>query len=175
MKSFVFKASRNGRESGARIWALAAALLIPAACPTAFAFQFGQSGGGGVVQPAPPIQVTQPQINSTTYQGSDTTDKATPGILDLSLDDAIARGLKFNLGLILTSQSQQSSRGSQLQQLQSLLPTITADFKESVQQTDLQALGLRGQGFPAIIGPYGYTDVRGSLTWSLLNISSLQN
>ena len=175
MKSFVFKANQDGRESGARIWALAAALLIPAVCPTAFAFQFGSGGGGSVVQPAPPIQVTQPQINSATYQGSDTTDKATAGVLDLSLDDAIARGLKFNLGLILTSQSQLSSRGSQLQQLQTLLPTINATFKEAVQQTDLQALGLRSANFPAIIGPYGYTDLRASLTLALLNVSSLQN
>jgi outer membrane protein TolC len=141
----------------------------------AHALQFGQSGGGGVVQPPAPIQVTQPQINSTTYQGSQTTIKATDGVLDLSLDDAITQGLKFNLGLILTSQSQQSARGSQLQQLQSLLPTVTADLKESVQQTNLQALGLRGSGFPAIIGPYGYTDLRANLNWSLLNISSLQN
>jgi outer membrane protein TolC len=175
MKSFVFKASQGSRESGARIWALAAALLLPAACPTAFAFQFGQPGGGSVVQPAPPIQVTQPQINSTTYQGSQTTDKATAGVLDLSLDDAMARGLKFNLGLILTSQSQQSSHGSQLQQLQTLLPTINATWKEAVAQTDLQALGLRGGAFPAIIGPYGYFDLRASLTLALINVSSLQN
>jgi outer membrane protein TolC len=102
-------------------------------------------------------------------------DKATNGVLDLSLDDAIARGLKYNLGLILTTQSQQSSRGSQLQELQTLLPTVNGDLKEAVEQTDLQALGLRGAGLPAIIGPYGFTDLRGSLNWALLNISSLQN
>ena len=175
VKSFAFKASRRGWGSAARFLAFAAPLLIPAACPKAFAFQFGGGSGGSVVQPAPPIQVTQPQINSTTYQGAETTDKATNGVLDLSLDDAIARGLKFNLGLILTTQSQLSYRGSQLQELQSLLPTVNGSLKESVDQTDLQALGLRGAGFPAIIGPYGYTDLRGSLDWSLLNISSLQN
>jgi outer membrane protein TolC len=171
----VVKASQGSRGSGARFCAIIAALLIPAASPAAFAFQLGSGSGGGVVQPAAPIQVTQPQINSTTYQGSETTEKATDGTLDLSLDDAIARGLKHNLGLILTTQSQQSSHGSQLQELQSLLPTITGTVKESVQQTDLQALGLRGEGFPSIIGPYGYTDIRASLTWSLINISSLQN
>jgi len=44
-----------------------------------------------------------------------------------------------------------------------------------VQETDLQAEGLRIPGFPAIIGPYGYSDIRGSLSWSLFNLSSLQN
>ncbi len=48
-------------------------------------------------------------------------------------------------------------------------------MKEAVQETDLQAQGLRIPGFPAIIGPYGYTDIRGSLNWTLVNLSSLQN
>ena len=146
-----------------------------AAGPEAIAQLGGGGSGNDVAQPAAPIQVTQPQINSTTYQGSETTDKVVDGVLQLSLDDAIARGLKHNLGLILTSQSVQSARGSQLQELQSLLPTVTGNIKESVQQTDLQALGLRGAGFPSIIGPYGYTDIRATLKWSLIDLSSLQN
>ncbi len=143
-------------------------------CPHAFAFQLG-GGGSGVTQPAPPIQIVQPTINSTTYQGSETTDKVVDGVLQLSLDDAIQRGLKHNLGLILTSQSVGSARGSQLDELQLLLPTVTGNIKESVQETDLQAEGLRGAGFPAIIGPYGFTDIRATLKWSLLDLSSLQN
>ncbi|GGG94686.1 TolC family protein [Silvibacterium dinghuense] len=154
--------------------ALAAGVLALAPVG-AYAFQLGGGSSSGVAQPAAPIQVQQPVINSSTFQGSETTDKATDGVLDLTLADAIARGLKHNLGLILTSQSTLSSRGSQLEQLQSLLPTVTGKITESVQQTDLQALGLRGEGFPAIIGPYGYTDLRASLKWSLLDLSSLQN
>ncbi len=127
------------------------------------------------MQPPPPIPVTQPQINSSTYQGSETSGKVVNGVLPLSLDDAIARGLQHNLGLILTSQSTLSARGQQLDQLQALLPTVDANIKEAVQQTDLQAQGLRIAGFPAIIGPYGFTDVRASLNWSLLNLSALQN
>ena len=175
MKLLVFKASSSGRYGSARILGLVLALFIPASCPVAHAFQFGQPSGGEVVQPQAPIQVTQPQINSTTYQGSQVKEAATAGIMDLSLDDAIARGLKYNLGLVLTSQSQLNSHGTQLQELQSLLPTVTGDLKASVDQTNLQALGLRGGGFPAIIGPYGSMDVRGTLTWSLINVSSLQN
>ena len=52
---------------------------------------------------------------------------------------------------------------------------MNASAKESVQQTNLQAEGLKIPGFPAVIGPYGYTDIRGSVQWSLLNLSSLQN
>jgi outer membrane protein TolC len=156
-------------------WSLAAAAVAAVSCPQALAFQFGGSSSGGVVQPAAPIQVTQPQINSTTYQGSETTEKATNGTLPLSLEDAIARGLKHNLGLILTSQSVQNAHGTQLQELQALLPTLTGNIKESVGETNLQALGLRGTGFPVIIGPYGSTDIRATLKWSLLDLSALQN
>ncbi|MGA8108580.1 MAG: TolC family protein, partial [Acidobacteriaceae bacterium] len=92
-----------------------------------------------------------------------------------SLNDAIQRGLRNNLGLLLTTQNTQSARGARLEQLQSLLPTVTASAKEAVQETDLQAQGLRIPGFPVIIGPYGYTDIRGSLNWSLFDLSSLQN
>ncbi|HTD53840.1 MAG TPA: TolC family protein [Silvibacterium sp.] len=128
-----------------------------------------------MVQPSTPIQVTQPQITTDTYKGSQVQEKATPGVMDLSLDDAIARGLKYNLGLILTGQETLNSRGTQLQELQNLLPTVTGRFTEAVQQTNLQALGLRGSNFPAIIGPYGYTDIRGTVKWSLIDLSSLQN
>jgi outer membrane protein TolC len=150
-------------------------LLLALAGPAAHAFQIGQSGGSAPVQPPPPVQVTQPQIDSSTYQGSETTGKPTKGVLPLSLDDAIARGLQHNLGLILTRQTTLSARGQQLDELQGLLPTVDANIKEAVQQTDLQAQGLRIAGFPAIIGPYGYTDLRASLNWSLLNLSALQN
>lgn len=164
----MFKASlvRRGLLGGA-------ALLAFLGC-SAYGLQFAP-GGGTPVQPAPPIQVVQPQINSGTYQGSESTGKLVPGVLPLSLDEAIARGLRHNLGLILTSQSTLTARGEKLDQLQALLPTVDANIKEAVQQTDLQAEGLRISGFPAIIGPYGYTDLRASLSWSLINLSALQN
>jgi outer membrane protein TolC len=96
-------------------------------------------------------------------------------VLQLSLDDAIQRGLKHNLGLILTGQTTGTARGSQLEQLQALLPKATASGKVAVAEADLAAEGLRIPGFPTIIGPYGYTDIRGTLDWTLLNLSSLQN
>jgi outer membrane protein TolC len=136
---------------------------------------WAQGPGSSVAVPAAPIQIPQPAVDSTNYQGSVSQEKATPGVLPLSLDDAIQRGLRFNLGLVLTTQNIQSARGARLEELQPLLPTATASIKEALQETDLQAEGLRIPGFPAIIGPYGYTDIRGSLSLSLLNLSALQN
>jgi outer membrane protein TolC len=52
---------------------------------------------------------------------------------------------------------------------------VTGTAKESAQQVNLQAEGLSIPGFPTIIGPYAYTDIRASAQWSLLNLSSLDN
>jgi outer membrane protein TolC len=125
--------------------------------------------------PAGPILIPQPQIDTQTYQGSVSEEKPTAGVLPLSLDDAIQRGLRFNLGLILTGQNVLSARGSRLEQLQALLPKVDAKLTEADEESDLQAEGLRIPGFPAIIGPYGYTDIRASLNLSLLNLTALQN
>ncbi len=135
----------------------------------------GPPGNGSVSVPAGPILIPQPAVDNSTYQSSVSDGKVTSGVLPLSLNDAIQRGLKFNLGLILTSQNTLSARGARLEQLQTLLPTVSGSVKEAVMETDLQAQGLRIPGFPAIIGPYGYTDIRGSLSWSLVNLSSLEN
>ncbi len=153
-----------------RLKRVARALALPAALWSAQAL--AQSPGASS---AAPIEIPQPPIDSTTYQSSVSDGKVTPGVLPLSLDDAIQRGLRFNLGQILTAQNVQMARGAKLEQLQALLPTATASVKEAVMETDLQAQGLRIPGFPAIIGPYGYTDIRGSLSWSLVNLSSLEN
>ena len=111
----------------------------------------------------------------SSYAGSIAGEPAVPDVRDLSLDQAIQMGLKYNLGLILSVQNTRTAAGERLQSLQALLPTINASAKEAVQQTDLQAEGLRIPGFPAIIGPYGYTDIRAAMQWSLVNVSSLQN
>lgn len=169
----MLRASLSGHGARARVLGTFAVCLLAVLCAGAFAQQTGQ--GGGVYQPASPLPVTSPQINGSTYKGSVTTEKVTNGVLPLSLDDAISRGLRHNLGLILTAQSGLAARGQEFDQLQALLPTVDANVKEAVQQADLQAQGLRIAGFPAIIGPFGYTDLRASLNWSLVNLPALEN
>jgi outer membrane protein TolC len=112
---------------------------------------------------------------SQSYQGSVTAGEATGQPIELSLDDAIQRGLKNNLGVILSGTQTASARGQRLSQLQSLLPSVDASFKDTVTQVDLPAEGLKIPGFPTIIGPFGYQDLRGSLSWSLVNVASLRN
>jgi outer membrane protein TolC len=109
------------------------------------------------------------------FQGSVATGEASAQPIGLSLDDAIQHGLKANLGVILSGAQSAAARGERLSQLQSLLPSVDASARETVMQADLPAEGLRIPGFPTIIGPFGFTDVRASLSWSLVDVHSLRN
>ncbi|MGD0913241.1 MAG: TolC family protein [Terracidiphilus sp.] len=121
---------------------------------------------------------TAPQAaapSASSFQGSVVKGNASAEAIGLSLDDAIQRGLTANLGIILSQNQTSAARGQRLSQLQSLLPSVDFAAKETVSQVDLPAEGLRLPDFPTIIGPFGYTDVRASLSWSLVDLSALRN
>jgi outer membrane protein TolC len=139
------------RRRNAQAVALFAATFAVAAVP-AMAQQY----------PSGPIGPT-----SSSYQGSVAQGTATGDTISLTLEEAVDRGLKTNLGVLLSSAQTANVRGQRLQQLQNLLPSIDGSITEALQQTDLAAEGLRIPGFPTIIGPYGYTDIRANLTWTI--------
>lgn len=112
---------------------------------------------------------------SSNFQGSVPEGTASAQPIDLTLDDAIQRGLRNNLGIILSSTQTASARGQRLSKLQNLLPDINAHIQESVLETDLAAEGLRIPGFPTIVGPFGFTDIRATLAWSAVDVKSLHN
>ena len=114
-------------------------------------------------------------VTAQSFQGSVATGEVSAQPLELSLDEAIQRGLKANLGVILSGTQTATAKAQRLSQLQSLLPSVDGSGKESVQQVDLPAEGLKLPNFPTIIGPFSYTDVRASLNWSLVDLASLRN
>lgn len=150
------------------------AILLCAAMP-AMAQLSGSSGSSGSSDSSSSIPTVPPAPPQSAFQGSVVTQAATPGVLQLTIRDAVLTGLKNNLGIILSGQNVNQAGGQRLQQLQKLLPTINATLKEAAQQTNLRAQGLNIPGFPSIIGPFGYTDVRGSMDWTLLSVPSLNH
>jgi outer membrane protein TolC len=124
-------------------------------------------------QAAPSAPAPAP-LNSSSYQGSVTTGEVSAQPLDLTLEAAIQRGLQYNLGAILSTTQASGVGGQRLAQLQSLLPTVDASWKWAVQQVDLAALGLRVPGFPTIVGPFGYTDLRAYFSWAVVDVNSLR-
>jgi len=111
---------------------------------------------------------------TSNFQGSVAAGPVSATVLVLPLDDAIDRGLRNNLGLLLSTLQTDSARGQRLEQLQPLLPRIDGNIQEAALQTDLAAQGLRIPHFPSVIGPYGYTDLRANLSWSLIDLSALR-
>ncbi len=95
--------------------------------------------------------------------------------MDLSLDDAIQRGLRQNLGLILQTSTVKNANGQRLEELQALLPTVTADASIEVQQINLAAYGIKFPGLNPIVGPFQVVDFRAYLTQNLVNVSALKN
>jgi outer membrane protein TolC len=109
------------------------------------------------------------------YKGSIVRDKATADVLGLTLNDAIQRGLRNNLGLVLQTSNEKSASGQRLQQLQALLPTVTGAASYEVEQVNLAAYGLKFPGLNPIIGPFQVFDFRAYLTQNLVNLQSLEN
>jgi outer membrane protein TolC len=112
--------------------------------------------------------------------GSVPSGRATPEVLSLTLSEAIDRALRQNLGVQLGSDSVLSSRGEVWQERSRLLPNISARMAENAAQVNLAAQGFqkiagRFQGFPLIVGPFGYFDVRAYLSQSLLDLNALHS
>ena len=125
-----------------------------------------------ISQPGPSVT---PSASSGNYQGSVVEGKATGGILALTLDEAIGRGLRNNLGVILQNTAVTTANAQRLQQLQSLLPTVTAGISIEVEQVNLAAYGLKIPGISPIVGPFQVEDFRAYLTQDLVNVRSIQN
>ena len=76
------------------------------------------------------------------YWGSVTAEPVTGETIKLSLDDAVQRGLKNNLGLKEAENDEKALHGEQNQALQDFLPTVTVSGDMKYQEIDLVALGF---------------------------------
>jgi len=102
--------------------------------------------------------------------------KLVPGVVPLSLQDAIDRGLKQNLGALLSSAEIGSARGQRWEQLSALLPHVTASPYVADSKINLAELGitsLGGNPIPPADGPFSYFDARISVTQSLFDWKSI--
>jgi outer membrane protein TolC len=113
------------------------------------------------------------------FQGSVPAGAASPGKIALTLHDAINRGLKTNLGLLVSESASDAARGQRLRALSALLPTIDGGISQHEQQIDLKTIGFNftipGAAIPAVVGPFHYTDLRASENWNVFDYSSIRN
>jgi outer membrane protein TolC len=107
------------------------------------------------------------------FSGSVSQEKIVPGSIPITLLDAINRGLKYNLGLYTSQQTQETVRAARLRALSNLLPNLAARATESVQQINLAAFGFAPPTGSPIVGPFGVTDIRAAATVPVIDFESL--
>jgi len=102
--------------------------------------------------------------------------KLVPGVLPLSLRDAIDRGLRQNLGLLLSNADVRAARGQRWEQLSSLLPHVTAAPYVAESKINLAEIGFSdvpGFSIPPSIGPFSYFDARAAVTQTVFDWKSI--
>src|SRR5580698_8548933 len=100
-----------------------------------------------------------------------------PGVVRLSLQDAIDRGLKQNLGALLSSADIRAARGQRWEQLSALLPHVTAAPFVAAAKVNIDELGFAGLSnllhLGSSVGPYSYFDARANVTQTLFDWKSI--
>ena len=125
----------------------------------------------------PAASTTNPSALATQgqnpYLGSTPTGKVTDQVLSLSLREAVERGLRYNLGLIESSQGTAEVRAQRLRALSALLPNLSVKGEQAFEDISLKEIGLRlppipgVPALPATTGPFSYQEARVSLTQSI--------
>ena len=127
----------------------------------------GTSGGAGT-EIESPAAMQQSALQNPFFGGAPE-GPAQPGVMPLSIADAINRALKYNMGILVSGQATQQARGARIRALSRLLPQVSAGASEASTQINLKAYGFPGlAGQPPILGPFGIFDARGYLDQPIL-------
>lgn len=134
-----------------------------------------------VAAPAGAQTATTPMPPQGNYSGSVPTD-VVPGVLKLTLQEAMDRGLKQNLGILLSGQDVRTARGERWRELSALLPNLTTSSYVDGSQISLAEFGFSfkfppslGFSIPSIVGPFAYYDSRAYVTQSLFDLKAIND
>jgi outer membrane protein TolC len=176
---------------GRRIRLQAAMVMGPLLtfCLGAFGQMVGSGGAsssfGSITTPRPinPAKgTTNPSARATQtlnpYLGSTPQGTATKDVLSLSLEDAVGRGLRFNLGLIDSQESDARVRAQRERALAALLPQISARAGQTYQQLSYKQLNFAlppqsGIQLTPTTGGFGYSEARITAQSAVLNLTLL--
>ncbi len=134
---------------------------------------WGQTGIGGLSTLPSAEQVIN--RNQDPFAGSIPQGQAKGEVLDLTVEDSLDRGLKYNLGLYLAARVTEQSSAARLRALSDLLPVVNSSFSESNQKINLKQFGFTFPGFPESVGPFGLSDLRATGAWTVLDFHSINN
>ena len=119
---------------------------------------------------------------SAAFQGSASSGPLTDQPLSLSLNEAVQRGLRYNLGGITSEQFARQAQGESISARSLLFPNLSGSLRESLQQIDLASFGFKfaipaslGFSIPNIVGPFNYIDLRGAVTQRIADIQAMRS
>jgi outer membrane protein TolC len=115
------------------------------------------------------------------FQGSVPTGVATKDTLLLSLDEAIKRGLAYNLGMIGAQQEEHYARAQRMNALARLLPDINGVITTALEQVSLSTFGFQsakgfsGFQFARVIGPFNFFEAGAVVNQSVIDVTAWRN
>src|SRR5271169_2525274 len=148
------------------------AILVAATLFLSCGSAWSQVTAGSPLAPLPSAESVITR-NNDSYLGSIPQGQATAETIELTIDDALDRGLKYNLGLYLSNQTTAEARAARLQSLSQILPNLNGAFAGEVQRLNLKSFGLTFPGFPTSVGPFGLTATQATGSWDVANFSSI--
>lgn len=125
-----------------------------------------------------------PAANSTTpsslagqqqnpFLGSVPGGTATSETLQLSLADAIDRGLRSNLGVIENQATLRQMQAQKLRALSAMIPNVSALLSHNVEQLSIVAIGIKAPGLPVSTGQFRYQEGYVAFSDTGLNMRTL--
>jgi outer membrane protein TolC len=94
----------------------------------------------------------------------------------LTLRDAIDKGLRANLSVLVADTQVQEAEGTRIRRLSAaLFPRVRAESYANVQNRNLRAFGISAPGFPAVVGPFSNYDFRVSADQNIIDLQSYRN
>ena len=94
----------------------------------------------------------------------------------LTLRDAIDKGLRANLSVLIADTQVQEAEGTRIRRLSAaLFPRVHAESYANVQNRNLRAFGISAPSFPAVVGPFSNYDFRVSADQNILDLQSYRN
>jgi outer membrane protein TolC len=110
-------------------------------------------------QPQPPEQQQERQ-------------PAQPQPYRLSLDEAIARGLRANLRVLTSGAAIEEAAGARERRLSALLPKAQGALPVTLQSRNLHAFGISLPNVPEVVGPFGTVDFRMYFSQPVIDLPS---
>jgi outer membrane protein TolC len=116
------------------------------------------------------------------FGGSTPAGLATPGPLPLNLNEAIRRGLAYNLGVIGATTTERGARAAERSARAKLLPDVSGTITAADEKVSLATLGLQsaqnlppGFQFGRVLGPFHFFDAGVLVSQRVIDLTALRN